>query len=262
MDSSHIDSFCGYQPSGQDTPRGRQVYSRATMLVLLCLATALLMAGCTLPWQQSNNGPKPTTQQLLTAVRQNYHNVNAFHVVMRVQNAGPAVEGRFQIRNAEGDVVLPDQVQAQATVILSGQAVVVKLISIGDRQFITDPVTGQWRVIKGTIDPRTLTNPDTGIISVLSKLQNVSTPTDDSVNGIPCWRVTGQLDAQYLAFFTGGGVPTGTILQTSACVGKADSLVYQLSVTGQAAVGYSPQTTTSFLLSNYNEHITITAPQV
>jgi hypothetical protein len=167
-----------------------------------------------------------------------------------------------QIRNASGDVVMPDKVQAQANVILSGQAVTVKLISIGDNQYITDPITGQWRVIKGVLDPRTLTNPDTGILSLIGKVQNVSQPTEDVVNKIPCWRVTGQLDAKYLSFFTGGGVPAGTILQTSACIGKTDSLPYQVSVTGQAAVGDTAQTSRTFILSNYNKSISITAPQI
>lgn len=238
---------------------------RVSAFVLLCLATALLAAGCQPPWQHTSFnslGPKPTAQQLLAAVRKNFSSVSAFHVVMRVQNAGTTTGSQFQIRNADGDVIMPDKIKAQATIILSGQPVTVNLVSIGDTQFITDPVTGQWRVIKGALDPRTLTNPHTGIISVVSQLQNVSAPTEDSVNSIPCWRITGKLDARVLAFITGGGVPADTILQTSECIGKADSLLYQVIVTGQAAVSYTPKTTLTFLLSNYDEHVTITAPQV
>ena len=236
---------------------------RTSLLMLLCLAAALL-ASCRLPWQHSpfnGTGSKPTAQQLLAAVRKSFGSVNAFHVVMRVQNAGSTTGSQFQIRNADGDVVLPDKIKAQATVILSGQAVTINLISIGDTQFITDPITGQWRVIKGALDPRTLTNPHTGIISVVSQLQDVSTPTDDTVNGTPCWRITGKLEAKTLTFITGGGVPANMALQTSECIGKDDSLLYQVIVTGRAAVSYTPQTTLTFLLSNYNEHITITAPQ-
>jgi len=237
-----------------------------SVLVLLCLAMALLMAGCSFPWQHPSaamhNMPKPTTQQLLNAMRNSFRNVSAFHVVMRVQNAGRTTGSQFQIRNADGDIIMPDKIKAQATVILSGQSVTVNLVGIGRTEFITDPVTGQWRVINGAFDLRTLTSPDTGIISLLGKLQQLSAPVDDAVNNIPCWRITGQMDAKYLAFLTGGGAPTGTLLQTSACIGKADSLLYQLSVTGQAAASYTAQTTLSFLLSNYNEHVSITAPQV
>ena len=84
----------------------------------------------------------------------------------------------------------------------------------------------------------------------------------DSVNGIPCWRINGLLDASALAFLTGGGLPAGTMLATSVCAGVADGLPYQLTVTGQAAKSDTPQTVRSFTISNYNENVTITAPQL
>ncbi len=240
---------------------------RAFVFILLCLASALFITSCSLPWQHtsasaSSVGPKPTARQLITTLQKNFRSVTAFHVVMQTQNLGTVTQNQVQIRSASGDIIMPDKIKAQATVILSGQAVIVNLISIGDTQYITDPITGQWRTIKGVLDPRTLTNPDTGIISLVGKLQKLTAPTDDVVGGIPCWRFTGQLDAKYIAFFTGGGVPAGTMLQTSACVGKADGLPYQISVTGQAAPGDTAQTVRSFNVSNYNEQIKITAPQV
>jgi hypothetical protein len=240
---------------------------RALAVALLCVAGAMLVTACSLPWSSGANAgaalsSQPTAQQLLTALQKNFRNVSAFHVVMQVQNPGPVTQGQVQVRNANGDVSMPDKVKAQATVILSGQAVTVNLISIGNQQFITDPITGQWRVIRGVLDPRTLTNPDTGIISLISKVHNLSQPVSDSVNGTPCWRVKGQLDAKDLAFFTGGGVPAGTMLTTNTCIGKADALPYQLIVTGEAARGDTPQTSRTFVMSNYNEHVVINAPQL
>lgn len=240
---------------------------RGMALVALYLASVLLLSSCTLPWQHKRahatvNVPKPTIQQLRQNLQKNFRTVSSFHVVMTVQNPGTPSQDEVQIRNADGDVIMPDKVSAQATVILSGQSVTVKLISVANNQFITDPVTGQWRVIKGILDPRTLTNPNTGIISLINKVQNVSAPKDDAINNIPCWRVTGQLDAKYLAFLTGGGVPAGTMLQTSACIGKVNSLPYQVSLVGRAATSDTLQTSRSFAMSNYNENITIRAPQI
>lgn len=244
---------------------------RFLTFLALCLVSMMLVTGCTLPWRHHKttnantnaaHAPRPTTAQLLTALQKNFRMVKSFHVTMQVQNPGPVQQSQIQIQTADGDVFMPDKVKAQATVLMSGQSLTVNLISVGDNQFITDPVTGQWRVIKGVLDPRTLTNPDTGIVSVVSKVQNVTQPTSDVVGGNPCWRITGQLDAKDLAFFTGGGVPAGTLLQTTACVGKGDALPYLVSVAGQAAAGDTPQTTRLFTMSNYNENITITAPQI
>jgi hypothetical protein len=241
---------------------------RALICSILTIASALLIVGCSPPWQHTNTanasnlGSKPTAQQVLSAIQKNFRQVSSFHVTMKVDNLGTSSGSQIQIRSADGDVIMPDKVKAQANVLFSGQPVTVKLISIGNIQYLTDPITGQWRVVKGVLNASTLTNPDTGLISLSSKLQNVTVPTDDIVNGVPCWRVNGLLDAKYLAFLTGGGVPSGTMLQTSICAGKSDGLPYQLSVMGQAAKSDTSQTSRIFNISGYNEHTVISAPQI
>ncbi len=239
---------------------------RAIIYSILAIASALLIVGCAPPWQHantavaSNGGSKPTAQQVLASIQKNFRQVSSFHVIMKVDNLGTSSGSQIQIRSADGDVVMPDKVKAQASVLFSGQPVTIKLISIGDVQYITDPITGQWRVVKGVLNASTLTNANTGIISLSSKLQNVTGPSGDIVNGVPCWRVNGLLDAKYLSFLTGGGVPSGTMLQTSVCAGQSDGLPYQLSLVGQAAKGDTMQTSRTFNISGYNEHTVISAP--
>jgi hypothetical protein len=252
--------FVDWQPWKHSSGR------RTLTTLMLCAICVFLMAGCTLPWQHtsvgSSLGPKPTAQQVLDAVQKNFRSVTSFHVTMKTDNLGTTNSDQIEIRDADGDVLMPDKIRAQANVQLSGQAMTVNLISVGAQQFITDPITGQWRVVKGVLDPRALTNPDTGLISLAGKLQNVSGPVADTVNGTACWRVDGQLDAKYLAFFTGGGVPAGTMLKTSICAGQSDGLPYEISVVGEAATGDTPQTTRTFFISKYNENLSIVAPQV
>jgi len=242
---------------------------RTVAFIAICIAGMVLVTSCRVPWQHSTTtitasipGVKPTAQQLISTIQKNFRSVTAFHVVMKMDNLGTPADGEIQIRSADGDVSMPDKVKAQASVLLSGQVVTVNLVSIADTQYITDPITGQWRVVTGVLNASSLTNPNTGIISLANKLTHLSTPTQDAVNGTPCWRINGLLDASTLAFLTGGGVPAGTMLQTSLCVGIADGLPYQLTVTGQAAKSDTAQTTRSFTISNYNESISISAPQI
>src|SRR5579859_1143475 len=196
----------------------------ATIFVL-CLLCATIMSGCNIfkhSGIQSGNatGPAPSTQQLLSAFRQQYRTVKSLHVSMQTQNTGPADPKLTQVLNVDGDVVMPDKVKAQATILLSGQNVQVGLISVNGNQYVTDPVTGQWRVMNGVLDPSTLTNPDTGVVSILNKIQNLSQPTASNAHGTPCWSVNGTLNAQDVAFLTGGGAPSGSQLQVSACFGE------------------------------------------
>ena len=240
---------------------------RVVLYSILCLLIVVLLAGCSSPFARivrkpRPHGPRPTTQQLVTALQTHFRTVKSFHVMMQVQNPGTPPSDQVQIRSADGDVVLPDKVKAQASVVMSGQAVQVDLISVSNHQYITDPITGQWRVINGVLDPRALTDPDTGLISLVSKVQHISQPLSASLNDTLCWYVSGQLDAKYLAFLGGGNVPAGTMLQANACIGQNDDLPYLLTVTGQASTGDTAQTTRRFELSKFNQNVTISAPQV
>jgi hypothetical protein len=244
----------------------RHVTSQAFIALIFCSVCMLLLVGCTPPWQHnvlaSSLGPKPTAQQVLSAAQKNFRVVTSFHVTMKTDNLGSSSTAPFEIRDADGDVQMPNKIRAQADVLFSGEAVTVNLISVGNQQFITDPITGQWRVVKDVFNVSALTNPKTGIISLTGKLQKVSGPVAEVVNGTPCWLVSGLLPAKDLAFFTGGGVPAGTMLKTSICAGQSDGLPYEITVVGKAASGDTSQTSRTFLISKYNESISIVVPQM
>src|SRR5579872_3503820 len=140
------------------SPREAGILTRRVLsLCALGLVAALLVTGCSLPWQHNADatGPAPTTKQLLASLQKNFRTVTSFHVVMSVANPGTSSASQVQIRAANGDILMPNKVKAQATIILSGQSVTVNVISIGATQFITDPITGQWRVVKGVLDAST-----------------------------------------------------------------------------------------------------------
>src|SRR5258708_31304471 len=174
----------------------RMSVHRTLTCVVLTLAGALLIAGCSFPWQHDSTTAaigftsKPTAQQVLSTVQKNFRTITTFHLIMKVDNLGNASGSQIQIRSADGDVIMPDKVKALASVLFSGQLVTIKLVSIRDVQYITDPITGQWRVLKGVLNVNTLKSPDTCFISLLSKLQNLPAPLVNTLNAVLCVRVT------------------------------------------------------------------------
>src|SRR5260370_10623068 len=95
---------------------------RALICSILTLASALLIVGCTPPWQHSNTanasnlGPKPTAQQVLTTLQKNFRQVSSFHVTMKVDNLGTSSGSQIQIRSADREVIMPDKLKAQPDV--------------------------------------------------------------------------------------------------------------------------------------------------
>ncbi len=226
--------------------RDRRSDTRHPILLAL-LALALLLAAC-----DNSGNTTPSAQSLIKSAQQAIQKVTAYHFNLKAKNIGTG--GKLPITSADGDIKVPDRLKATATI--SGNA--VQIIAIGSQQYIN--LFGGWQTISGLIDPRTLSDPKTGVSAILGHIQNPSQPTDSSVNGTNCWLIKGKLDPTLLAGITGGGAPAGTLDNVSACIGKADNLPYQIVITGPAAQGDTAQTSRTITLSKFNETITINPP--
>jgi len=221
--------------------------------ILGLLALVLTLAAC---GGSSNN--VPDTHQLITQAQAAIQKVHSYHFNLAVDN--PGTGAALIIKTADGDVLVPDKLKAAANVLVFGNVVQVQIVAIGDKQYVTDPITNKWMHTSGLLDPRTLSDPKTGIAAILGHIQNPGTPTDANVDGKPCWSIDGKLDAKYLAGITGGGAPAGTMDKINTCIGKSDKLPYVIKITGIAAPGDTDKTARTIKLSKFNENLTITAP--
>ena len=221
--------------------------------ILGILALVLTLAAC---GGSSNN--VPDTHQLITQAQAAIQKVQSYHFNLAVDNPGSGAA--LIIKTADGDVLVPDKLKATANVLVFGNVVQVQIIAIGDKQYVTDPITNKWMHTSGLLDPRTLSDPKTGIAAILGHIQNPGTPTDANVDGKSCWSIDGTLDAKYLAGITGGGAPTGTMDKINTCIGKSDKLPYVIKITGIAAPDDTDKTARTIKLSKFNENLTITAP--
>ncbi len=218
---------------------------------LLALALILTMTAC-------GGGNAPSAQQLIVNAQAAIRKVTSYHFNLVVDN--PGANAVLTIKTADGDVVVPDKLKANASVLILGTVIQVQMITTSGQEYITDPISNKWEKTSGLLDPRALSNPNTGVAAILGHIQNLSTPTDSNVDGKPCWSIDGTLDAKYLAGITGGTAPAGTTDHVTTCIGKSDNLPYLIKITGIAAQGDTDKTVRTFKLSKFNEHITITAP--
>lgn len=200
----------------------------------------------------------PDAHTLITQAQAAIQKVTSYHFNLTVDN--PGTGGALIIKTADGDILVPDKLQANANVLLLNNVVQVKIIAIGADQYITDPITNAWHKTSGLLDPRTLSDSKTGVAAILGNIQNPSTPTTSSVDGVPCWSIDGTLDAKYLAAISGGGAPAGSTVKVTTCIGKSDNLPYLIKMSGIAAQGDSTNTVRNFKLSKFGESLTITAP--
>ena len=100
---------------------------------------------------------------------------------------------------AEGKYVAPDMVDSRVKVIVPGIVAEVKLISIGDNQWQTNLLTGEWEVMQPgfSFNPSVLFHPDTGIQAALandlSELEYISIDELEEAPGQQLYKLTGKL---------------------------------------------------------------------
>ncbi len=230
------------------------MYRRSAYGFLLVLL--LLLAACGGSNSSSSGPTTPDARQLITKAQAAIQKVTAYHFNLKAVNIG--TNAALPISSADGDILVPDRLKATANALFAGNTVQVQLIAIGNQQYIS--VFGVWQTTTGLLDPRTLSDPQTGVSSILGHIQNPGIPTETNVGGRSCWNINGKLDPTYLAGITGGGAPAGQLDDVSACIGKTDNLPYQIIINGIATQGDSAKTVRTFTLSKFGEQIDIEAP--
>ena len=226
--------------------------ARLSLLSCLLLVALVLLAAC------GGGSSTPDAHQLIKDAQTAFQKVTSYHFNLTAENAGA---GNFvAIKSADGDTLVPNKLQANANALVLGNVVQVKIIAIGSKQYVTDPISGKWTTASNLLDPRTLSDSNTGVIAILGEVQNPSTPQASTSNGRPCWSIDGKLDAKYLAGITGGGTTAGKQVNVTLCIGKSDKLPYMVRVNGIAISGDTDKTVRTFTLSKFNEQLSISAP--
>lgn len=214
------------------------------------LGLVLLLAAC------GGGQSAPDVHQLIKNAQAAIQKVTSYHFNLKAENISTTTT--LPITSADGDIVVPDKLKANASALFAGNPVQVQIIAIGNEQYIN--LFGGWQMTTGLLDPRVLSDPQKGVAALLGHIQNPTDPTDSSVDNRPCWKFSGKLDASYLAGITGGGVAPGTLDDVTTCIGKNDNLPYEIIIKGVAALGDTDKTVRTFKLSHFGEQVTIVAP--
>jgi hypothetical protein len=230
-------------------------------LFALIIILAICQSGCGNPTPKPK--PKPlTAPQLIKQAQNAIQRVKSYHFTLSSTHLGTATNNSIQINKAEGDILVPDKLQAKANANAMGFGITTQLIAIGNRQYYTDPLTGLWTETNQLLNPRTLTNRRTGIAGILGHIEHPTTPANGNVGNTPCWLINGTLAARYLSVITLQSAQARQIIHITVCLGKSDNLPYQLRMQGFTVQGDTSKTVRTFLLSRFNERLNIRKPQV
>jgi hypothetical protein len=148
---------------------------------------------------------EPTPEERLGSAIDTWNATSSFHFVLQLENRVVSLDesGLLTYTSAEGDVVPPDRMQAQTTVRTPVGNTQVAFISIGDQQWLTNPLTRQWEAAPpgaaGAV--ARAFDPATGIGAQLAGMSDLQYHPGESLDGTPVFRLSGTLPGSVLAGF-------------------------------------------------------------
>ncbi|HYN89076.1 MAG TPA: LppX_LprAFG lipoprotein [Ardenticatenaceae bacterium] len=234
---------------------------RLSQLVLV----VLLLAGCDAPTEPTPTTvpptPTPTPQQLLDRAVVVWNQTRSFHFAL--ETAGRTVSldalGALSFSRAEGDVVAPDRLSARALISTPLGSTEMGMIVIGDDQWLTNPLNGEWEQATGdlSVSVADLFDPEAGIGVALASIENLERGADETVEEVPTVRLRGTLPGS--AFSTvDADLAAGEVVDVDLWIGAQDGRIRRILLTeppdGETAA------TWTFTFSNFDAEINIEPP--
>lgn len=224
---------------------------RATLMAALLAACIVATAAC-------ESGPStPSAATLLSQAQTAFNQLTSFHFALTAQNLGDS--DPLPITQATGDVRRPDQMSATATVNSAFGALQVKLIILGQQEWITNPITGNFQPTTEYGGFLKIFDPQQGVGATLVNLLNPAAPQSSSAAAGACWKISGALPASAVAGVVNGASVSGNV-PTSVCIGKSDHELYSVTFTGAVSQTDTAKTTRAFVLTKFDQPVTIAAP--
>jgi hypothetical protein len=225
------------------------------LLLTLLLIPALLLA-C---------GDDPTSDprsagDILTASRTAVQGVTSFHFRLTHENGTTPMPLNLRLVSAEGDVQVPDRLQADVRASASSISVNVEVIGIADRAWVTNPFTRRWQTLPGaTIQD--VADPAALVTSILGSIQDPKTEGQSEVDGVQAVKITGTLDSSAIEAAL-SSVQPGLPVTVDLWIGVEDGLPRRARISGRLAQDEPENIVRQVDLSRFNSRVDIQPPPV
>ena len=181
--------------------------------------------------------------------------LRSFHFRLDHRRGGTPLLPGLLIQEAEGDVISPDQISTDFSGSFGGFAVKSSLITIGDKSYMTNPLSGQWEDVPTDVSPLGFFNPRQGIASMMSQVESPTLLP----GGRDTIRVQGRMPAEALAPLLGATVK-GTTVAVELAIDANELYLLEAVFDGRVTPTEIDGVIRVIRLSRFNEPITIEPP--
>ena len=236
-------------------PLGHAERVSRRLLPLAAILLVTLTAGC---GGGGGGGGEPADELVAESVAKTSA-VRSFHLVIDVEN-GEQSDSGLNLEFVDGDVQVPDRMQARVGGTFAGIEISTDLIVVGDTYFLKVPFGNTWRKIEVETLPAAFFDPEKGILAVIQGASGLEMAGSDEVGGVDCDRVTGKVVAQDLKPLLNTAEGTQEV-DMELWIGKDDKLVRRLVLSGPISPNEDADAVRRVDLSQFDEPVRITAPE-
>jgi len=222
--------------------------------LLLLVALLVLAAGC-----GASPAPTPSAAEIAGEAALKMEAVNSFHFVITVTGKAAFLDPNqtMALQRAEGDLVRPDRARAIAKVATLGMASEIGIITIGETQYATNPVTQKWQKVpaeaRWELDLGALFDAEEGIPAVL-----LGTSWSYGAQDAKAAVVQARMPYEQLRAL-GFGVITSGEVDVEFRIGRDDNYVQRIQIVEPASDPAEP-TTWVIELSAFDQPVDIQPP--
>lgn len=229
------------------------------VLSVALITVAVLMGGCAKP-------ASPPTPTALTAAEifsrggDKMQTINSFKFVLDQTGGGTPITMGIEMNKASGDVVRPDKLQMTINGTAMGMSLEVKLVTVGDKTLMTNPLSGKWEVPPDQFKVLAVFDPGTGIAAIMKQVTSPTKLADEQMGGVLCYHLKGSLLSDTLRPIMGSAAQ-GVAISSEAWIGKDDFLVRHIKLEGKITETEKEGIVRTLDLSDFNGVITIQLPE-
>jgi hypothetical protein len=224
------------------------------MRLLVPLLLAVTLAGCGGGSTPAGPSPEQIVQQTTEATAAQ----KSFHFKLNVENPATSTDG-LNLSFADGDVTVPDRLKAKVAGTFNGIPLTSQIVFAGPKQFLVNPLTGRWQSFATKTSPIAFFSPAKGVLAAIEGTTGLKLEGTQTVGGVECYDVRGTIKARALTGFL-GNPPSDAEVGAQLLVGKDDSVLRRLELSGPIADGEPDDIVRTVELSRFGQRVAIEAP--
>lgn len=230
-------------------------------LLAMLLGALALAAACGGGGEEASPTPAtlPPADEILPKVVERVGALKSFHFRLEHENGLSPIPFDLKLKTAEGDVQVPDRMQAKLETDVAGALLRVEVIGIGEEGWMTNPFSHQWQSLPKGTTISAIFDPAAGIQAVASSLQEVRVAGVEKVGGDNTYLLEGQVDSGVLEAAAPIAEP-GLTVNVKVWVDVEDYTIRQVRLEGPFAPGEPENIVRILSLSKFDEPVSIEPP--